>query len=90
MNAIPDHAEIYRKLHANRWDHVEQARRARDMQAALEPFARWANEVKGSMFFASLPDDHIMTTTGDGRVEKWIYMRDLRRAREAINGQSRT
>jgi Protein of unknown function (DUF551) len=33
MSAIPDHAEIYRKLHANRYEHVEQARRARDMQA---------------------------------------------------------
>jgi len=35
MTAIPDHAEIYRKLHANRWDHVESARRAREYQAIV-------------------------------------------------------
>jgi DNA-binding transcriptional MerR regulator len=28
-------SEIYRKLHANRWEHISQARRAREMQVAL-------------------------------------------------------
>lgn len=35
MSAIPDHAEIYRKLHANRYEHVEQARRARTMDSDI-------------------------------------------------------
>lgn len=36
MSAIPDHAEIYRKLHETRYEHVEQARRARDYQYWFE------------------------------------------------------
>ena len=35
MASIPDHAAIYKKLHDTREEHVEQARRARDMQAEL-------------------------------------------------------
>ena len=54
------------------------------LRAALEPFATWADTVKGALFFDGLPDDHIMTTTGDGKCEKWIYMRDLRRARAVL------
>lgn len=36
MASVPDHAAIYKKLHENREEHIEQARRARDMQAELE------------------------------------------------------
>lgn len=35
MASIPDHAAIYKKLHDQREEHVEQARRARDLQAEL-------------------------------------------------------
>lgn len=35
MPSVPDHAKIYKKLHEQREAHVEQARRARDMQAEL-------------------------------------------------------
>lgn len=35
MSSVPDHAAIYKKLHENREEHIEQARRARDMQAEL-------------------------------------------------------
>jgi plasmid maintenance system killer protein len=52
MSAIPDHAEIYRKLHANRFEHVEQARRARDMQAELSALPELINvleELKGEL-----------------------------------------
>lgn len=35
MASIPDHAAIYKKLHDQREEHVDQARRARDLQAEL-------------------------------------------------------
>jgi hypothetical protein len=46
MSAIPDHAEIYRKLHANRYEHVEQARRARDEQERSNRLAAEGHELR--------------------------------------------
>lgn len=35
---MSDLSHIYAKLHANRYEHIEQARRARDMQSQLHEF----------------------------------------------------
>jgi hypothetical protein len=44
MASIPDHAKIYKKLHDQREEHVELARRARDANDKLAEIADAASD----------------------------------------------
>ena len=76
MTAIPDHAEIYRKLHANRWDHVEQARRAREYQSKIG----FINKILANAYMER--DDY--------KLSAWELYNDNARLRKIISDRSRT
>ena len=54
------------------------------LRAALMPFADFEKCVKGSIHFGAMYDSHIVMTTGDGSIEKWIYRKHFRAAAAAI------
>ena len=53
-------AHIYARLHANRFDHVEQARRARDYQARLA--LQEAKEARKQQSFTLVLDAILLAT----------------------------
>ena len=79
-------------------DFVKMLRRADELEAerdalsaqldeaceALEPFALWANTVRGSKYFEELSDEHILMTTGAGECDCWVDMKAFRHASDTL------